>query len=131
MQLDHARNSWFYCCPQSMACKEPCTRTTVRVAVIACCRGNGLTLRKVKTGSSKLFFLTQINSSGQPDWRAKLLGQYHIPQVITAHTMPPKGLKILWLAMSWLASNICLYVLCIVLYAVHCAATLAELVVVQ
>uniref|UniRef100_A0A383VJR1 Uncharacterized protein n=1 Tax=Tetradesmus obliquus TaxID=3088 RepID=A0A383VJR1_TETOB len=42
--------------------------------------GGGLTLRKAKSGSSKLFFLTLLNSSGQPDWRAKLLGQYHFQQ---------------------------------------------------
>ncbi|WIA21444.1 hypothetical protein OEZ85_000653 [Tetradesmus obliquus] len=43
-------------------------------------RDGGLTLRKAKSGSSKLFFLTLLNSSGQPDWRAKLLGQYHFQQ---------------------------------------------------
>jgi hypothetical protein len=42
-----------------------------------------VTLRKAKTGTSKLFFLTLLNSSSQPDWRAKLLGQYHFQQVIS------------------------------------------------
>jgi hypothetical protein len=43
-----------------------------------------VTLRKAKTGTSKLLFLTLLNSSSQPDWRAKLLGQYHFQQVTKA-----------------------------------------------
>jgi hypothetical protein len=46
-----------------------------------CCRDGILTLRKAKTGSSKLVFLTLINSSGQPDWRLQLLGRYQLKQV--------------------------------------------------
>jgi hypothetical protein len=29
----------------------------------------------------QFFFLTLLNSSGQPDWRAKLLGQYRYEQM--------------------------------------------------
>jgi hypothetical protein len=36
-----------------------------------------------------LFFLTLLNNSKQPDWRIKLLGQYHIQQVTNARTLPP------------------------------------------
>ncbi|WIA21445.1 hypothetical protein OEZ85_000654 [Tetradesmus obliquus] len=43
-------------------------------------RDGTLTLRKAKRGNRKLLFLTLLNSSGQPDWRAKLLGQHHLQQ---------------------------------------------------
>jgi hypothetical protein len=60
------------------------------MTAVACCRGGGLALCKatgVTPSSSKLFFLTLLNSGSQPDFRVKLLGQNHFQQVTKARTV--------------------------------------------
>lgn len=42
--------------------------------------GKRLQIRKVKTGSSKLFFLSVAHPEGSPDYRLKLLAQYDLPE---------------------------------------------------
>jgi hypothetical protein len=39
-----------------------------------------LQIRKVKTGSSKLYFLSGVSPAGSPDYRFKLLAQYDLPE---------------------------------------------------
>ena len=45
----------------------------------ACCRS--LALRKLKSGNTKLAFGNLLCGPGSPDWRYKLLAQYHFNKV--------------------------------------------------
>jgi hypothetical protein len=40
-----------------------------------------LTVRKIKSGNTKLAFLTLLSPVDRPDWRTKLLAQHHFNTV--------------------------------------------------
>lgn len=46
-----------------------------------CCFCSSLTLRKIKSGTTKLAFGTLLCGPDSPDWRYKLLAQYHFTTV--------------------------------------------------
>jgi hypothetical protein len=49
--------------------------------ILSCCFCSSLTLRKLKSGNNKLAFGTLLFSPQSPDWRYKMLAQYHFSAV--------------------------------------------------